>query len=296
MCFPGKITHFYSVFLHLMNTLSLQTTWPVVMGIVNTTPDSFYSPSRCNRPEDVVARLLQMQSQGAAVVDIGACSTRPDASLPSVQEEWARLEPVLRAIRQYLTENGPNALPPLSLDTFRPHIVEKAYNLIGPFWVNDVQAGAEDPAMLPLVAQLGLPWVAMHQLPYQNPDAVFAFFQNVLERAYKAGIRDVILDPGFGFHKTEAQNYALLQALDQWTPSRPSGTIPLLVGISRKRMTYKPFGLTPDNALEITSALHLQLLFKGASILRVHDVPSAVHIVNLFQKMTIFGPNSSPNR
>lgn len=257
---------------------------PIVMGIVNCTPDSFYAASRSNSPLQTVQKIRNALEEGAEIIDIGGCSTRPGADIPSCEEEWARLEPSLKAISEFFPGLR------LSIDTFRPQIVERAYRITGPFWVNDISAGSFDKEMVPLVAQLGLPWIAMHQVPYEGPAGVKRFFLEKCEEAEKAGIKDLVLDPGFGFNKTMEQHYELMEHLPETIPVNDRGEplAPLLVGISRKRMTYLPLGLTPDQALLSTTALHLHMLYKGAGILRVHDVAPAVQMVRLYQKMRIF--------
>ncbi len=248
------------------------------MAIVNCTPDSFYASSRCRNPQQVREQTAAALAQGAAYIDVGGYSTRPNAAPVSEEEEWERLQPALRLIR----EEFPQAV--LSIDTFRPGIVEKAYKAIGFFWINDICAGRYDKAMVPLAASLKLPWIAMFQQPYSHLEEVRSFFEETAETADKHGITQFILDPGFGFEKTLAQNYELLMHLDR---VRLKG-IPLLVGISRKRMTYLPLGLTPETALGPTQALHLQLLRQGADVLRVHDVAAARHIIELYQNIRIF--------
>lgn len=252
-----------------------------LMGIINVTPDSFYAPSRYN---------LDIFDSGADIIDIGACSTRPGSEPVSEEEEWDRLEPVLWDISRH------HMGPEYSLDTFRSGIVRRALRYLGRFIVNDVTAGSEDDELLPLVASLGLPYVAMHGwaehrsgarhrhrtafpsvLSGRNPDPeaivdeVFAFFEQFSARLDALGIRDWYLDPGFGFGKTTAQNLALLRGL----PRFKAFGRPVLVGISRKRMTWEPLGLTPGTALEETSRLQALAIGGGASVLRVHDVAAA---------------------
>lgn len=257
---------------------------PAVMGVVNSTPDSFYAGSRTMDPEAAVKRIGIMLDQGADIVDIGACSTRPGAQWPSADEEWKRLEPVLRKAKEHFPDTT------FSIDTFRPEIVEKAYSLIGYFWINDIMAGNYDKAMLSLAASLDLPWIAMHQEPYEGPGGIARFFQKICETAHREGIKEFILDPGFGFHKDVDQNFQVMEALPSLVPKNHEGepAAPLLAGISRKRMTYMPLNITPDDALVSTSALHLHLLFKGVSLLRVHDVAEARQMITLYRKMSIF--------
>ncbi|MBV6456117.1 MAG: Dihydropteroate synthase [Bacteroidales bacterium] len=254
------------------------------MGVVNCTPDSFYAGSRVQDTDCALNRIETILREGAAIVDIGACSTRPGASWPSPMEEWNRLEPVLLQAK----EKFPEAL--FSIDTFRPVIVKKAYELLGRFWVNDIFAGCYDNAMMPLIASLGLPWIAMHQERYDGPEGITRFFNRIRDAAARYGIKEYILDPGFGFNKDVDQNYEVLSRLHTLVPKNEKGDpcAPLLAGISRKRMTYIPLNTTPDNALVSTSALHLQLLLKGVSILRVHDVAQAADMIAIYRKMSIF--------
>lgn len=262
----------------------MKISFPAVMGIVNLTPDSFYAGSRAAHAADALERIEHMVLEGADIVDIGACSTRPGALRASEKEEWQRLEPVLKSLRKHF----PHVV--FSIDTFRSGIVEKAYDLIGSFWVNDIMAGSADTNMVPLVARLQLPWIAMHQEPFEGTQGVARFFAETIRTATEWGVKQVFLDPGFGFNKDTNQNFMVLNALPSLVPTDSSGTpaAPLLVGISRKRMTYKPLHTTPENALVATSALHLHLLFKGVSVLRVHDVKPAKEIIVLYKKMSIF--------
>ncbi len=260
-----------------------------IMGIVNLTPDSFYAGSR-TAGADAVARIREMWAQGADVVDLGACSTRPGSPQPSLEEEWARLEPVLQAITGVCPLGS--SVPVISIDTYRAEIVRRAYEVIGPFMVNDISAGALDPQMLTTVGRLGLPYVAMHmrgtpETMQQLTDYgdivadVKAYFRDFALRAEDAGIRDWILDPGFGFAKTLEQNYELLRRLAELAELHR----PVLVGLSRKSMIYKLLDITPEEALPATQVLHFAALERGATWLRVHDVPEAVHTARLYQAL-----------
>jgi len=262
----------------------MNITFPAIMGVVNCTPDSYFSESRARGPVEALNMTAQHLQEGANIVDIGACSTRPGADWPSEEEEWKRLEPVLKQIRTQFPKTV------FSLDTFRPGIVEKAAPLLGHFLVNDIFAGSYDKAMLPLIAGLKIPWIAMHREPYTGPEGIFRFFQKVAEQADKYGINELILDPGFGFNKDVDQNFEVMASLPSLVPKDNSGkaVAPLLAGISRKRLTYMPLGTTPENALLSTEALHLHLLFKGVSILRVHDVAEALQMITLYRKMSTF--------
>ena len=261
-----------------------------IMGIVNLTEDSFYAASRAD-VSTALARIRRMQAEGADLVDLGACSTRPGAAQPSLEEEWARLEPVLRQL---------SAESAVSIDTYRSEIVRRAYDLIGPFMVNDISAGALDPSMLETVGELGLPYVAMHmrgtpetmqqQTAYQDIVAdVKAYFEAFAARAEAAGIREWLLDPGFGFAKTLEQNYRLLNRLDALTVFGK----PILVGVSRKSMVYKPLGITPEEALPATQVVQFAALEKGATWLRVHDVAEAVRTARLYSTIYTSSPGAA---
>ena len=249
-----------------------------ILGILNLTPDSFYAPSR-TAPGDVVSVASRMMADGAWALDLGAVSTRPGSAPVSADEEWARLEPALLALR----DSGFT----LSVDTFRSEIVSRVYDTVGPFIVNDITAGAYNPGMLPLVGKLGLPYIAMHlhgnpYTPSETPgdvvEDVTAYFRAFALRAADAGIADWILDPGFGFSKTLEQNWDLLYRLSEL---QCLGR-PVLAGISRKSMLWKRFGITPADALPATQAAHLLALQGGATYLRVHDVAEAAQTAAIF--------------
>lgn len=256
-----------------------------IMGIVNVTADSFYPPSRFldgrGTPETdrIVRRVGEMLREGADIIDIGAVSTRPGASIPSEAEEWRRLEPCLRAVREAFPGLG------ISIDTFRSGIVRRAVESIGPFIVNDIFAGSADVQMLPLVGRLGLPYVAMHiqgtpetmhdSYVYEDVTAaVVRYFEDFSARAEDNGIKEWILDPGFGFSKNVDQSLALLHSLDAFKVF----TRPVLVGISRKRMTRPDGKSGPEEALRETERLQLEAIERGADILRVHDVAAAAKL------------------
>ena len=248
-----------------------------LLGIVNLTDDSYYAASRAASGEAFLNRVRQMVAEGADWIDIGACSTRPGAQPVGADEEWRRLEPALQALRLAFPDAH------VSIDTYWSSVVERAYDLIGPFMVNDISAGAYDAAMLPLAGRLGLPYIAMHmrgtpetmQSLTDYPKGVTAeverYFRAFAKRAAKAGVTDWILDPGFGFAKTVEQNWTLLEELDRLQ----SLQMPILVGISRKSMIYKRFGITPEESLPATQVAHYMALQRGATWLRVHDVAEA---------------------
>lgn len=260
-----------------------------IMGILNLTDDSYFACSRCQDMSSALNRMGKMLVEGADIIDIGACSTRPGAVQVGLEEEWSRLEPLLGVLRKEYPETE------ISIDTYRSEIVLRAYDMIGKFIVNDISAGEDDPVMLERVGSLGLPYIAMHKRG--NPETmqqmccyddvsgeVLSYFEAFARRAERAGISEWILDPGFGFAKTVEQNYTLLKDLKIFKkPFGRESRIPqLLVGISRKRMIYEPLDLTPEEVLPATQALHMVALGNGADILRVHDVAEARNTVKLF--------------
>lgn len=261
-----------------------------IMGIVNITPDSFYSGSRNMTPDGkilidrVVERVADMIEKGAGYIDVGACSTRPGSESVDAENEWKRLKAVLRPIRE--------VVPPgvkISIDTFRRDIIARTLDEIGEVTVNDISAGEDDPMMLGEVAANSLEYIAMHKkgIPsdmqskcdYGNgvTAAVMDYFREFALKADRLGIRNWILDPGFGFAKTVEQNYELLDHLAEFQ----AFDRPILVGISRKSMIYKPLGLTPEapEVLTRTTELHRRAIAAGASILRVHDVAEAAALL-----------------
>ncbi len=245
------------------------------MGIVNLTPDSFYSGSR-TAACDFMPKVRQMLSDGADVIDIGACSTRPGAPQPSIEEEWQRLEPALCELRMEAQVSTA-----ISIDTYRPEIVRRAYEIIGPFIVNDVGGG--NPEMLRAVGELGLPYIAMHGRKPQGDviEDILDFFRDFAVRAEANGVKEWILDPGFGFGKDIDQNYEVLNRLDELKKAGRD----ILVGISRKSMIYKKLGITPEEAMPETLALERIALEKGATWLRVHDVSETVQMVRDYSTM-----------
>ena len=254
--------------------------FPLVMGILNATPDSFHADSRV----DVDGALRQAEAMleaGAGLLDIGGASSRPGADEVPADEERRRVLPVVEAVHARFPEAW------LSVDTWRAPVAKAAVEA-GAGLVNDIGAGLLDPAMLPMVARLGVPYVAMHMqgtpaTMQQDPryddvvTEVVHFLSGRLRAAHDAGIADVLLDPGFGFGKTTAHNYALLRAL----PRLKLLGAPLLVGLSRKRMINQVLGTDPSEALNGTTVLNTLTLEHGADILRVHDVREAVEAVKL---------------
>ena len=255
---------------------------PKVMAIVNVTPDSFYSGSRCPSTEAALARADEALAQGADILDLGAYSTRPGAAEVPADEEWNRLDPVVTELRR----RHPQVV--ISIDTFRSSVAERAVDA-GADIINDVSGGTLDDKMFATIARLQVPYVLMHMrgtpatmqqhTHYNNMVAdVMNELSQPLRRLTDLGVHDVIIDPGFGFAKTLEQNYELFAHLAELSVFDR----PLLVGISRKSMIYKLFDITPEQSLCATTALNMLALQSGASILRVHDVPEAVQVVKMW--------------
>ena len=263
----------------------LEVDSPIVMGILNATPDSFYSGSRCDSDEAVRMRVRQIVSEGGRIIDVGGYSSRPMADDVAPEDEWRRLSAALRIVR----DEAPGAI--VSVDTFRASIAERCVGEYGVDIVNDISSGQLDRAMIPTVARLKVPYVMMHMRgnPHTMQDFtdygdvaadVMRFLGDRMKEAAYAGISDIILDPGFGFSKTLDQNYELLARMELL---RELG-YPLLVGVSRKSMVYKLLGTSPEQSLNATAAVNTLALLKGASILRVHDVREAVEAVAVVEK------------
>lgn len=256
---------------------------PVVMGIVNVTPDSFYDGGRYRHVDQALFRAEQMLSEGAWCIDVGGMSSRPGAEILEPDNEWGRVGPVIEAI----AVRFPEAL--ISIDTVHGTVARRAV-AAGAALINDVSAGRIDPGMLDAVASLGVPYVLMHmqgkpesmqENPRYNNVAldILDFFIQEAGRLRSQGIEDIILDPGFGFGKTLEDNYRLLGALHVF---KVTG-LPLMVGLSRKSMVYKALGNGPEDALNGTTALHFAALQQGAQILRAHDVRAANETIRLWQ-------------
>lgn len=257
---------------------------PLVMGIINATPDSFYAGSRATAEADIESRTRRLIAEGADILDLGAYSSRPGADDVSAAKEIDRLETAMRAIRRVSGDI------PVSVDTFRADVAEAAVTHMGVDIINDISGGDLDSRMADTVARLKVPYIMMHmrgtpstmQSLCDYPQGVAAGVVKELSakvnRLTLAGIADIILDPGFGFAKTLRQNYELLDALPH---IMDIFKLPLLIGVSRKSMLTRLLGISADEALEATSALHLAALERGASILRVHDVKAARQAVDI---------------
>jgi len=256
---------------------------PKVMGIINITPDSFYAGSRHQNIDDAVTQAAKMLSEGAAILDIGAYSSRPGATDISAQEETDRLLPAIEAI----VKAYPDAV--LSVDTFRATVAEAAINA-GAHIINDISGGTLDPEIFATVAKLQVPYILMHmkgtpqnmvkQAHYANVvTEVYDYLKERCQKLHALGVKDIIVDPGFGFAKTHDQSYELMRHLSDFNILG----LPLLVGISRKRMIYQLTGGTAAGALNGTTVLNTIALTKGANILRVHDVKEAAEAVQLWE-------------
>ena len=239
---------------------------PQVMGIINLTPDSFYAASRKQAEGEIMARCHQILLEGASIIDVGACSTRPGGELVSEEEEAERLQRGLRLIRREM----PDAI--LSIDTFRPEVARMCIEEYGADIINDVEGSDE---MFQTVARLRTPYIYMSRKATVH-DILLDFAQTV-QRLRDLAQKDIILDPGFGFGKTPEENFLLLRELEKLHVL----DLPLLVGMSRKRMVWQTLKVTPDNALNGTTVLNTIALQKGAFILRVHDVKEASEAVKL---------------
>ena len=244
---------------------------PQVMGILNVTPDSFFVGSRQQTEREIVERSQQIVAEGATMIDIGGCSTRPDAELATEAEEMERLRFGLAIVRREL----PEAI--VSVDTFRPDVARMAVEEFGADIVNDVGApsAAHRQDMFRMVSRLRIPYILMSVKPTLHD--LLINFADEIQQLRDLGQKDIILDPGFGFGKTTEQNFEILRDMDQLQVME----LPVLVGVSRKSMIYKSLGTTPDEALNGTTVLNTLALQKGASILRVHDVKEAVECIKL---------------
>ena len=269
----------------ILSTSSINLHDSHVMAIVNVTPDSFYSGSRTFAMEDIVARVEECINAGATIIDIGGYSSRPNAEDVSVEQEWERVRMGLEAVRS--VDGG----AVVSIDSFRSEVIRRTAEEFGDIIVNDISAGEQDKDMLGVVAKYGLPYVAMHMRGtpktmqsltlYEDGvvNGVVEYFKRRVEEIVMAGVKrdKIVLDPGFGFAKSVSQNYELLRGLAE---IRKLG-YPMLIGVSRKSMIYKPLGVTPAESLPGSLALAWEVLRSGDAILRVHDVRESAQLVAL---------------
>lgn len=259
---------------------------PVVMGILNVTPDSFYAGSRKQSEREICTRVEEILEQGGRIIDVGGYSSRPDAADVPEETEMARLVQALSVCR----DRYPGV--PVSVDTFRAGVARRCVEEYGAALINDISGGEMDPAMFETVAALKVPYVLMHMrgtpatmdrfTDYADLlDEVMLYFSRKVRELHRLGVSDVILDPGFGFSKTLDQNYRLMSRLAEFEVFG----LPLLAGVSRKRMVYRLLGCTADEALNGTTVLNTVALLGGADILRVHDVRAAAEAVKIVAKL-----------
>lgn len=281
------ITSTANKFLKRKNTITLNgkivnLAHPVVMGILNVTPDSFFDGGKYKTEKKVLHRAEDILEQGGTIIDIGALSTQPGAEAISTKEEIDRLLPAVKAVKK----NFPDAF--ISIDTYRSWVALKVIEECGPCMVNDVSGGNFDAHMFDTIGKLGVPYILMHMQGtpikmQENPEYediirdISLFFTDRVKKLTKAGVNDVIIDPGFGFGKTLEHNYELLNRLDSFKVFQ----LPLMVGVSRKSMIYKLLKSNPEEALNGTTVINTLALMGGADILRVHDVREAVEAVRI---------------
>lgn len=269
-----------------INGKLLELDTPIVMGIVNATPDSFYSDSRKKTITDAVSQAETILNEGGTIIDVGGQSTSRTSKMMSAAEELERVSSVLKEIRKQF----PNAV--ISIDTFYSHVAQVAVEEYGVNIINDISAGQIDDKMFETVAKLNVPYILMHMLGtpqtmqkhtnYKNLiKDIFYYFSQKVSQLNQLGVNDIIIDPGFGFSKTIDQNYKLMANLKYFDIFE----LPILVGISRKTMIYKLLNTTPSESLNGTSALNTFALNAGANILRVHDVKQAVECIKIYDKI-----------
>lgn len=256
---------------------------PVVMGIINTTPDSFYDGGKFNEELAFIKRFEQMLDEGAMIIDVGGASSRPGALALNTDEELARTIPFIKAaIKEF-----PNSI--ISIDTYNAAVAHEAI-YAGASIINDISGGTLDENMFNVVEKLKVPYILMHmkgnpgnmknQSHYANMMVeIYQYFHSKISELVERGVNDIILDPGFGFAKNIEQNFTLLKNLQAFKQLN----LPILAGLSRKSMIYKTLGITAEESLNGTTALNMISLLNGASILRVHDVKEAVQTIKLFK-------------
>ena len=259
---------------------------PKVMGILNVTPDSFFAQSRKQTSKEIIERVKQIINEGASIVDLGAYSSRSNADDVSPKEEMNRLRIALEIIRNEFSDIV------VSIDTFRADVARMCVEEYNADIINDIAAGEMDKEMFPTIASLGVPYIIMHMkgTPQNMQDTpkydnelkeVLYYFSEKVQKLRDLGVKDIIIDPGFGFAKTIEHNYELLNHMEEFQIF----DLPILVGVSRKSMIYNLLGTTPQEALNGTTVIDTIALMKGANILRVHDVRQAVENVRIFEKM-----------
>ncbi len=261
---------------------------PLLMGILNLTPDSFFAGSRMTEKVEAENKILQMSDEGADIIDIGAMSSRPGAQILDTKEEWGRLEPVLKIVSAKFSNQC------FSLDTINSEVAKRAVQDYGIDIINDISAGNLDEKMFDTIAALNVPYIIMHMrgtpetmqqfTDYKSLTGdIIYYFSEKIALLNRLGVNDIIIDPGFGFSKNQEQNFKLLQNLDEFSIFN----LPVLAGLSRKSMIWKELEITSDDALNGTTALNMYALTKGANILRVHDVKEAKEVLKLFSAVEL---------
>ena len=285
------ITQSAGKFLKRKNTINvggelIDFSVPVVMGIVNVTPDSFYDGGKMEDEKVLLAAVEKMINDGATILDIGAVSTRPGADPISTKVELGRLLPAVQAIRNSFPEI------PISIDTFRSWVAVRVIDEIGPIIVNDISGGSLDSKMFETIGKMRVPYILSHiqgtpKEMQENPQYddiikdISTYFSERIKRLTKFGVLDIIIDPGFGFGKTVEHNYELLNRLDSFKVFQ----LPVMVGVSRKSMIWKALDSSPEEALNGTTVANTLALMGGADVLRVHDVKEAVETVTIFSEI-----------
>jgi len=285
------ITQSAGIFLKRKRTINvggdlLDLTDPCVMGIINVTPDSFYDGHTLNSEADILDKVEEMVTEGAAIIDVGSISTRPRAELISTKEELSRLIPAVKTIRKHFPEVI------ISIDTFRSWVAVSVIDEIGPVMVNDISGGSLDEMMFETIGRLQVPYILTHiqgtpmnmqENPYYSDVVreVSAELSDSVRRLTKLGVADVLIDPGFGFGKNIDHNYTLLNRLD----SLKVFQLPVVVGLSRKSMIWKVLETDPVHALNGTTVVNTMALLGGADILRVHDVKQAIETIRIFLQL-----------
>lgn len=283
------ITQSAGKFLKRKNSINLggklyDFSTPVVMGVINVTPDSFYDGGKMEDEKVMLSAVEKMINDGATFIDVGAVSTRPGATMVSTKEELGRLLPAIHAIRKQFPE------VPLSIDTFRSWVAVRVIDEIGPIIVNDISGGSLDSKMFETVGKMNVPYILTHILGtprtmHEKPEyddvvrEVSTWLSERVKKLNKLGVKDVIIDPGFGFGKNIQHNYDLLNRLDSFKVFQ----LPVMVGLSRKSMIWKLLGTVPEEALNGTSVANMMALLGGADILRVHDVKEAMETIKIFE-------------
>ena len=261
---------------------------PMVMGIVNVAPDSFYDGGSCNSEADLRKRCETIISEGGDIIDVGAVSTRPGAHHVDAAKEWNRLDRALACIRKHFPETI------ISMDTYRADIAKAVVENYAVDLINDISAGALDDRMFETIAALNVPYILMHmkgapRTMQENPvydnlmEEIIGFFSERIHRLRRMGVKDLIIDPGFGFGKTIKHNYEILRRLKDLDIFE----LPVMVGVSRKSMIYKLLKTNAARALNGTTVVNTLALVNGANILRVHDVKEAVEAVKISEQLTV---------